>query len=290
MNALFETRNFEDGTSPMLIGHNVVGPKNSNHNIVSCRPNWHEDMEIIYCVGGETQVGCRDALYQMKKGDIMVINSNEIHWIELPKESFEYYYLIISCKFGADNGIEMDLCLFEPMVQDKTCQNKIEAVVKAYKSKEAFHVASLRIATLSLLVYLAKNHLINRKIFEVDATENSSKIAMAAIAYIKKNFTKKITLEDIAREVCVSRYYLSHVFKEYTGRSIVAYINYLRCDYAHSLMMLGQYSVSEVCTMCGFGTVSYFDKVFKKVWGKLPSEIRNIARSSIEEIPDPVKQ
>lgn len=282
-----ETRYFNRGALPVEIGFNSLVKENPVKVAASCQPNWHDDLEVIYCTGGEGQVSCRGILYDMKPGDIVVVNANEIHQVQRPERLFEYYFIIISHEFCSDNGIETGFCIFEPMIRDEECRKKTEAVITAYKSAEAFCGASLRLSLLSFLVYLIQNRLVNGLPFYSDGSDKAVKTVMTALTYIRNHFTEKITIDDVAREACVSKYHLSRIFKEHTSRSIVAYINYLRCNYAYKLMVLGQHSISEVCTMCGFGSVSYFDKVFKEEWGYLPSEVRGRNDSRTQRLPAP---
>lgn len=218
----------------------------------------------------------RDIVYDLTEGDIAIANSNEIHQIIKPKQLFQYYFIIISHQFCLQNGIHLDDCIFEPLIQDHSCQEELNRLIYAFKEQgqQPFGETQVHLSLLSFLVYLTKHHLVNKSLIYAERSNKSAKIATRAIKYIRSNFTKQITVEHISQELFVSRYHLSRVFKQYTDYSIVSYFNRLRCDYAYKLLNVGQHSISEICKMCGFHNVSYFDKVFKEVWGILPSEAK----------------
>jgi AraC-like DNA-binding protein len=96
-----------------------------------------------------------------------------------------------------------------------------------------------------------------------------------AIAIVRKNFQKPLTLDRLARESSISKYYLCKLFKTQTGISLWTYINSVRVHHATSLLSTGAANVTEACYASGFSDPSYFAKVFKhhtgiapKKWGK----------------------
>ena len=83
---------------------------------------------------------------------------------------------------------------------------------------------------------------------------------------------EKIKIEEILEESGFSRAYFSREFKKITGNSIVDYINFVRCSRTEELISTGDYIISEAAEMCGFSSMSYFSKTYKKFMGRLPSE------------------
>ncbi len=93
--------------------------------------------------------------------------------------------------------------------------------------------------------------------------------------YVKTNLQKKITLNDIARHVYLSRSYLSSVFKEETGESLFAYINKIRVEKSKQYLPDKNLSMLEISALCGFEDQSYFTKVFKNSTGMSPGAYRS---------------
>ena len=84
------------------------------------------------------------------------------------------------------------------------------------------------------------------------------------------------TLEELAEEYHVSRYYLAHAYKEVTGYSIKNYRMLCRIAEAKELLVGTSLSVSDICDRVGFPDTSNFSKYFKKKEGYTPSEYRQI--------------
>ena len=94
------------------------------------------------------------------------------------------------------------------------------------------------------------------------------------IEYIRANYYKKISLDEIARYVNFSKTYLSRIFKEETGENISMYINKIRIEKAKLLLTDKGTSLVDVANMVGFEDQSYFTKVFKAVTGIPPKKYK----------------
>lgn len=101
------------------------------------------------------------------------------------------------------------------------------------------------------------------------------KILNTATSYIADNYTSKtITVKDLSDICSVSDTYLRYLFKSEYNLSPIDYINKLRLSYAESLLLSGEYSVSDVCFMSGFNDTSYFSRSYKKFYGIPPMKAK----------------
>lgn len=100
-------------------------------------------------------------------------------------------------------------------------------------------------------------------------------IINTATAFIADNYTSKtITIHEICNICSISDTYLRRLFKNEFGISPIEYINRLRLTYAKSLIASKEYTVSEVCFMCGFNDTSYFSRAFKNFYGFPPRDLK----------------
>lgn len=104
--------------------------------------------------------------------------------------------------------------------------------------------------------------------------ESSQDAIQAAKKYIENNYHENITLEDVSREVNISSYYLSRIFKEGTGENFIDYLTGLRIDKAKELLGTTNLSMKEICAKVGYSDPNYFSKSFKKNVGVTPTEYR----------------
>ena len=84
-----------------------------------------------------------------------------------------------------------------------------------------------------------------------------------------------ITLEDVANEVFLSKAYLSSIFKQETGMSIINYINQARVAHSKKLLATTSMSLIDIANECSFGDQSYFSRVFKRYEGVSPKQYRS---------------
>ena len=93
---------------------------------------------------------------------------------------------------------------------------------------------------------------------------------------IETDLSSEQTLEELAEEFHISRYYLAHAYKQVTGYSIKNYRMLCRIAEARELLTNTSMSVSEISARIGFPDTSNFSKYFKKKEGYTPSKYRQL--------------
>jgi AraC family transcriptional regulator len=96
--------------------------------------------------------------------------------------------------------------------------------------------------------------------------------------YLHGNADRSISLEEVSREACVSRYHLHRAFKQVIGQTPHAYLTTLRLARAHALLQSGE-AVTNVAMQVGFSSLSAFTRVFRDHYGYPPSTVPKFARS-----------
>ena len=92
------------------------------------------------------------------------------------------------------------------------------------------------------------------------------------LTYIEQNYTRGVTLDDICKNMNVSKQYCMRVFKKYMHTTINDYILGLRMRHAAYLLGSTYMNVSQTADYLGFSSTSYFSRVFKSYYGISPSE------------------
>ena len=108
-----------------------------------------------------------------------------------------------------------------------------------------------------------------------NAEQRHAHIIEAVKDYIKRNYSTKITLKDVAKNVYISHSYLSKLIKTYTKQSFRHLVNMARIEEAVRLLENTNKSLSEIAFQTGFEDHSYFAKVFKRHTGMNPSDYRS---------------
>jgi len=95
--------------------------------------------------------------------------------------------------------------------------------------------------------------------------------------YLHSSADQRISLEEVARESCLSRYHLHRSFTKVFRRTPHAYLTALRLEKAKSLLQAG-HSVTDVCMEVGFTSVSSFSRLFRAHFDCSPSSVRKIRK------------
>jgi len=117
------------------------------------------------------------------------------------------------------------------------------------------------------------------KIFSFQGVRHAS-VLRKAERYIWENYSRKISLEEIARASGLSAPYFSTIFKEEMGENLSGYLNRLRIEKAATLLMETAKSLNEIAGLCGFEDQSWFSKIFKSYTGMSPGKYREKGNGS----------
>ena len=92
--------------------------------------------------------------------------------------------------------------------------------------------------------------------------------------YLQGHTGDNVTLDEVAKQFYMSKSYLTRVFRNITGFSVIEYITYIRVRKAQQLLIDSDTSITDIADICGFGNVTYFEKVFKQMTGQTPGQYR----------------
>nr|WP_314260426.1 helix-turn-helix domain-containing protein [uncultured Devosia sp.] len=113
----------------------------------------------------------------------------------------------------------------------------------------------------------------------VGLDHHSSPIVVRICDFIADNFREEIDSADIAQAADIHPKYAMSVFKKSTGMTLNDYVNLMRLSYAQALLMQDEANVLQVAMDSGFGSLSAFNKSFRKISGTSPSDFRRDVRT-----------
>lgn len=115
---------------------------------------------------------------------------------------------------------------------------------------------------------------ISLKPFSIESEIINDPAVSYAVKHIKDNFTKKISLSDIADSLSITTSGLIYKFKKEIGITPLDYIVTLRTNHAKRLLLQTNMSISKIAEECGYDNMYYFSNAFKKTTGVRPTEYR----------------
>ena len=234
-------------------------------------PNWHDNIELLFCYEGNGCVHCGPEVHNFSEGDLFVVNANVPHSF-CSDGLIRYYCLIIDNSYFEANGIPISTLYFQKLIRNDEISRQYLDIVSAfdrYSPADICGAADIRYAVLGLMRLLCTDFTVqdNKK-----ANSVSNERVKNAISFIRKNLQSPISLDDISEHVGISKYHLSREFKVFTGMTVIDTVNLIRCTEARRLIEAGA-SVSSAANSCGFENLSYFSRTFKKHFHQLPSTL-----------------
>ncbi len=118
--------------------------------------------------------------------------------------------------------------------------------------------------------YLGENH--DR--WQFLASLQQSDPITDATQYIQHHYAQSLTIEGLARVVCMSKSHFIHRFSEQVGQSPIVYLNRYRISQAVEMLKKSKQSIAQIAELCGFTNITFFNRLFKRYIGKTPTQFR----------------
>ncbi|MCF2947378.1 AraC family transcriptional regulator [Paraglaciecola aquimarina] len=99
------------------------------------------------------------------------------------------------------------------------------------------------------------------------------------IEYVRENYGKEISIEELAKLAFISVSALERRFKKYLSKTPKQFINEVRLENARRMLIETRLPIAEIAYRCGFSEHSYFSRQFKLQFGLLPSQLRESMKS-----------
>lgn len=233
----------------------------------------HSFIEFFYVLDGEIQAESKEAKKLLRPGDCMLNFPNQIHsysskgntknfillfhqaYSNTFLETFQKYHpkspFLDASKIPADVKLSIDR-LLEPSI----------------RTNLPFASTWIQIILFNLLpkYTLLENHY---------SEENESFFRI--IQYVTQNFREALTLDYLAQELHLNKYYISRLISEHLHMNFRKYLNTLRLDYALQKMQSTNISLTSIWNEAGFESQTTFSRVFKEHLHMIPSEYRHLS-------------
>ena len=136
-----------------------------------------------------------------------------------------------------------------------------------YKQQTRQHLTEMQ---LSRLLYLICADAMNNSLQNEEEYTPTDKV----LSYINTHYMYRITLEDLANHVHLSRHYLVHMFRKETGKTPFEFIMTTRLEEAKRLLGCTNLSIAEIAAQCGFESSSYFCRCFRTAFNTTPRSFK----------------
>ncbi|MBQ7915174.1 MAG: AraC family transcriptional regulator [Firmicutes bacterium] len=240
------------------------------------RIHWHEQVELLYFTEGSAVTLCNGQEHEAKAGDLIVVNSNELHVGIVSSAQSRYYCLHVKLDFFT-NRIGDQYVFFENHIRDARCSELLENIVRNAPTPDFRGEIAVKKDLYALFDILCRDY-VKYVSSEAEYRKYYKRYdRFTAIAdYIEENYYEDLSVTDLARTFSMSETYFAHFFKKEAGKSVIAYVNEVRIRHAKAFLEKDDMAIGEIAERVGFNDLNYFSRKFKEITGMSPSAYKNL--------------
>lgn len=233
-------------------------------------PHLHKEIEIVYVLSGSAVAVADNNRYELNVGDLFIAFPNQIHYYNNDKPG--NFALMIT---RSDIFFGLKSILNNNIPQNNVLHFSAESIEGTYIMNMLESDIKYRDTVISGYMNLLMPHILDKlTLLPWNSKENST--LRHILNYCHEHFTDHITLDELADNLHLSKYYISRTLNNKIGISFNDYINTLRINFACDLLSQTDKKISDISEESGFGTIRSFNRVFYEIKGITPQEYRNI--------------
>ena len=256
--------------------------------------HWHKELQLCLILTGRVRFSINQKEVEAGAGDVIFINSQVIHSAtSISNDEEEASYCCINFAYemvGGFHGSLMERNFVLPFLRNEQndfllISEKSEEGLREEISSKMLHIRKLFKETeperyfdiFAELVLIWKE--LARWLHKTEDQPSTRRpedyeTSREVISYIEKNLGEKLTLDLIAKEVCLSKWECSRRFKRIAGESVWSYLISARMAKAVELLLYSRKSVERIGFEVGFPNVNLFIRQFKKEFRTTPGQFR----------------
>ena len=246
--------------------------------------HFHPEYELVYIKGANGTRHVGDHISTYEGSDLVLIGSNIPHLnfdygvdsdyqkvvVHLKKEFVEDHFantpelsaiqhLFEQSKRGMAFGGDRKSALGE----------RLFALEQLEPFQQYLHLTDI----LQELAQVSEIELLHEKPYRNKFSNREQERLHLVYAFVDNNFHRKIELDEIAKLCFMTKEAFCRYFKKMTRYTFIEFLNRYRVSHSKRHLMKGK-SVSEACYLSGFESLSYFNRIFKRITNENPSKFR----------------
>lgn len=241
--------------------------------------HWHTEYEFILVLEGVFKLSLDGNETQLQKGDVALIQGGTVHGGEPVDCVYECMVVDIQNMMeikNTSNSLNALLSENHLLINrydygsavNSLADRMFEAMEKEYEGYELI---------VKGLLFQILGELIKGKCYSERKDTNTlyakrTRQLKNSLRLIRNDYSRQITLEELAAQADMSPKYFCRFFKEMVNRTPIDYLNYYRTERACEMLLAGEKNITEISLDCGFNDLSYFIKTFKKYKGVSPKQ------------------
>jgi|GEM_PF-573547 AraC-like DNA-binding protein len=239
----------------------------------------HTSCELLYLHEGETSIICGEKEFEIKSGMLYIIPSCVAHRTMIKSRDVYRRTLIFLNPWTYSRSyysepiynLLMGFSVNEPIavLDDFGCVDLLDKIRRELSADNLLSEDIIVSAVTEILAGIIRkaNYIKNR-------SQSPGKLVYDVQRYIQENCGSQIMISDIADRFYISKYYLTHIFKEQTGMSPRKFLTCTRLSKVYNLLHEPDLKISDISDICGFTSPSDMTRKFREQYGITPMQFR----------------
>lgn len=255
--------------------------------------HWHNEMEIIYLSKGTATFRIESREFAIREGEALVVHPGELHsGINDQDMGICYYSIVFKLSWlsslQADRIQELFLgpillgelrlpaLLSVSGGSPPELLGYIKQILIRYENRSPAYELSLKGLLLQLIADMCQFGMMEQSEEQRNSPGNEyNQQIKKVLAFMEEHSHEKLTLDQLAGVVSLSRSHFCKFFKTQTGMRPMEFLNFIRINKAANLLSTGSYNVLEAALESGYQHVSYFSKWFRFYMNMTPSQFKS---------------
>ena len=239
--------------------------------------HWHNGLEIVIPVIGSLNIWLNNNEFILPDGEILIINSRDIHQLYWTEDTDIYKGYSIQIKYDYIKkccNVDGDIRFKQPKDDNiiKYLKKTIFRIIQAYEMSSKF-TSILIESEIMMLLFILCNNLIEDHHDHIKSQKYKKQI-VDMVDYLEIHYKENLSIEIVADHFNMSERYFSKFFKDHMGISPKKYLNLFRLKKVTDLLEETDYPVIDIAYANGFTSLSSFYNLFNHTFGKTPAEYR----------------
>ena len=234
----------------------------------------HKHFQFILVTMGEMDLGIGREFFHMEKGDFAIAFPDLLHRSRVPEKGRRRSIHILADPnaVGSEEALYTQMCPVNPVICADMLHPDIPYAMRQMvreRKQEGLDAARRALSQLILARAMPEYTMVEKTKYK------STDLTYRTVEYMATHFHENVSLESAAHALGCSKYVLSRVFSQSLDAGFNQYLNKLRLDQSIDLLLYTDYSITDICYLCGFESQRTFNRVFRAQMNTTPRAFRN---------------
>ncbi|WP_346857398.1 AraC family transcriptional regulator [uncultured Draconibacterium sp.] len=260
--------------------------------------HYHPEHQITLICKGEGTSFIGNRVERFQPGDVFLIGKNVPHVTkcdEIYYTSPEQNNVLSISLFFKDETFGKQFFEIPEMVHIKHLlnlasqgikinepdRNEVKKLIEQCTDVDSFQRFQLLMSILDIFARSKTSRTLSSISYHSPTRESDNERINIIFNFLSKNFRNEINLNQLSEVANMTTNSFCRYFKQRTGKSYSGFLNDLRIEYAGKLIAGSTDSFGNIAALCGYNSLSYFNRQFKRITGITPLQYRKKYRSGI---------